>query len=569
MGKISYKGHKIIGILYALGLVGMLSIIVAISVSRQGQPQSAQERAYDDISVFWTLDREGSQPVDVRRMGEYMDDETGVLSIYYQLPELESDVDLVYRSKDVYTRVLADGEMIYETSVYDSRFYNRSPGNLWNILTISHEHSSKCLELQIFMVYDTSAVTVDSLLLGDKAEIILGLFADNAFGIIVSALLILVGFVLVVVDLLPTYGRIGKSHSLLWVGIFAFLTGIWSLIETNVLQFCVRDMRILQLIDNMLMVADNMPLLMYLDSEYQIFKYRSMRILGYFNAGYILLSAAVQFSGVGDLHHMLKGAILTMIITDLVLFIWIVRMLIQLKKEKKLILSCILQILGIVSLWFLGVFESVRSLHMDRMDRAGLIRVGMLLLCLFFALSSQIEAYKIIEQGLKYDLISRLAYSDGLTGLGNRTAYLEQLDEYENNENIFIQLGIVYLDVNNLKAVNDRQGHEFGDELIRIAANIIADSFGQYGKAYRVGGDEFCVLMTGADVEGNYQKGKEIFRQLIDEANQADWYTFKVQVAHGFAVCDKLTHEKMEEAIAAADSRMYENKMELKREDCD
>ena len=569
MGKIFYKGHKIIGILYALGLLGMLSIIVAIGVSRQGQPQSAQERSYDDISAFWTLDSAGSQPVDVRRLGEYMDDETWVLSIYYQLPELESDVNLVYRSKDVYTRVLADGEMIYETSVYDSRFYNRSPGNLWNILTISHEHSSKCLELQIFMVYGTSAVTVDSLLLGDKAEIILGLFADNAFGIIVSALLILVGFVLVVVDLLPTYGRIGKSHSLLWVGIFAFLTGIWSLIETNVLQFCVRDMRILQLIDNMLMVADNMPLLMYLDSEYQIFKYRSMRILGYFNAGYILLSAAVQFSGVWDLHHMLKGAILTMIITDLVLFIWIVRMLIQLKKEKKLILSCILQILGIVSLWFLGVIESVRSLHMDRMDRAGLIRVGMLLLCLFFALSSQIEAYKIIEQGLKYDLISRLAYSDGLTGLGNRTAYLEQLDEYENNENIFIQLGIVYLDVNNLKAVNDRQGHEFGDELIKIAASIIADSFGQFGKAYRVGGDEFCVLMTGADVKENYEKGREIFRQLIDEANQAQWYPFKVQVAHGFAVCDKFTREKMDEAIAAADSRMYENKMELKREGCD
>ena len=569
MGKASYKRHRIIGLLYALGLLGMLLIVVAIGVSRQGQPQSGEERAYDDISTFWTLDREGTQPVDVRKLGEYMDDETGVLSIYYQLPELEADVDLIYRSKDVYTRVLADGEMIYETSVYDSRFYNRSPGNLWNILTIPSADSSKCLELQIFMVYDTSAVTVDSLLLGDKADIILGLFADNAFGIVVSALLILVGFVLIVADLLPTYGRAGRGHSLLWVGIFAFLTGIWSLIETNVLQFCLRDMRILQLIDNMLMVAGNMPLLMYLDSEYQIFKYRSMRLLGYFNAGYILLSVLVQFSGFGDLHHMLKGAILTMIITDLVLCIWTVRMLIQLKKEKKLILSCILQILGIVSLWFLGFFETIRSLHMDRMDRAGLVRFGMLLLCLFFALSSQIEAYKIMEQGLKYDLISRLAYSDGLTGLGNRTAYLEQLDEYENNENIFIQLGIVYLDVNNLKAVNDRQGHEFGDELIRIAANIIADSFGQYGKAYRVGGDEFCVLMTGADVKENYQKGKEIFRQLIDEANHAQWYSFKVQVAHGFSVCDEFTREKIDEAITIADSRMYEDKQELKREDCD
>lgn len=566
MRKAIDKGQKIFGLLYVLGLLGMLSIIVVICMSRQGQAQPEAEKTYQNISASWTLDLEGRQPVDVRKLGEYMDEEKGVLSIYYQLPELQSDVSLIYRSKDVYTRVLSDGEMIYETSVYDSKLYNRSPGNLWNILTIPSAYSSKCLELQIFMVYDTSAVTVDSLLLGDKADIILGLLGDNLFGIVVSALLILIGVVLIVVELLPSYGYARKNHSLFWVGVFALLTGVWSLIETNVLQFCVEDMRILQLIDNMLMVVDSMPLLMYLDSEYQIFKHRGMRILGYLNAGYILLCVALQYSTFRDLHHMLKGAILTMMVTDFVLFIWVVRMVFKLKKEKKLMMNCILQIVGVFCLWFLGIFESLRSMHADRMDRAGLVRVGMLLLCLFFAFSSQMEAHRIMEQGLKYDLISKLAYSDGLTGLGNRTAYLEQLEAYEQNEKIFIRLGIVYLDVNNLKKVNDQQGHEFGDELIRIAASIIADSFGHYGKAYRIGGDEFCVLMTGIDVEENYEKGKAVFRQLIDEANQAEWYTFKVQVAHGFAVCDDFTREKIDEAITIADSRMYEDKQELKRE---
>ena len=133
-----------------------------------------------------------------------MDPESGVLSIYYQLPEMEADISLVYRSKDVYTRVLVEGETIYETAVYESELYNKSPGNLWNVLTINSKYSSKCLELQIFMVYDTNAITVDSLLLGDKAEIILGLFEDNIFGIVVSLLLILTGVVLIVVDILPS-----------------------------------------------------------------------------------------------------------------------------------------------------------------------------------------------------------------------------------------------------------------------------------------------------------------------------------------------------------------------------
>ena len=565
MKRTLHKRERSIGLLYAIGLLGMLAIIVLICIDRQGQTQLAKEASYQDISSSWTLDKEGKHPADVKKLGEYMDAESGVLSIYYQLPGMESDISLVYRSKDVYTRVLADDEVLYETSVLESALYNRSPGNLWNMLTIHPEDSAKCLELQIYMVYDTNAITVDSLLLGDKAEIILGLFKDNMSGIIVSALLILIGIVLVVIDLFPYYGRAKKNHSLFWVGVFAFLTGVWSLIETNVLQFCVSDMRILQLIDNMLMVVDSMPLLMYLDCEYQIFKYKGMRILGYINVGYILLCVAVQYSNTGDLHHMLNGAVLLMMTTDFVLFVWVIRMLLKLKKEKKPILNCALQISGICSLWILGIAEAVRSMHADRMDRAGLVRVGMLLLCLFLAISSQIEAHKIVEQGLKYDLISKLAYSDGLTGLGNRTAYLEQLEAYVHSEKELEQIGIVYLDVNNLKTVNDEQGHEFGDELIRIAASIIADSFGHFGKAYRIGGDEFCVLMTGSDLQDRYEKGRSIFRQLIDEANQADWYSFKVQVAHGFAVCNDFTREKIDEAISVADSEMYENKLELKK----
>ena len=176
----------------------------------------------------------------------------------------------VARSAKERLRYENDEKIIYETSVYESRFYNRSPGNLWNVLNINSKYSGKCLELQISMVYDTKAITVDSLLLGDKADIILGLFAENMFGIIVSLLLILLGVVLIVVDCLPSYGRSKKHHGLWWVGVYAFLTGVWSLIETNVVQFCVEDMRILQLIDNMIMMIDTIPLFLYLNTEYKI-----------------------------------------------------------------------------------------------------------------------------------------------------------------------------------------------------------------------------------------------------------------------------------------------------------
>ena len=558
------KEKKTLTFLYILGLLGMFSILLLIFINKKEPEQKINEQTYKNITTSWTLDKKGTQSVDVSKLGKYMDAESGVLSMYYQLPKMNADVSLVYRSKDVYTRVLVDKEVIYETEVYESKFYNKSPGNLWNVVNINSKYSGKCLELQVIMVYDTNAITVEPLLFGDKADIILGLFADNMFGIVISLLLILLGIVLLVIDFLPSYGRTKKHHGLFWVGIYAVLTGVWSLIETNVVQFCVEDMRILQLLDNMIMILYTLPLVLYLHSEYRILRNKWMRILAYIGIGYIMLCVAMQYIGIKDLHYMLNGGLNIMAITVLAMCIWLINKFIKLKKEKSPRMNCALMILGLFAISASNILQAMRTPRMESMDRAEYIRVGMLVLCICFAIGSQIETYKVVEQGFKYDFISKLAYSDGLTGLGNRTAYLEQLEAYGNNQEKSMQLGIVYLDVNNLKMVNDSQGHEFGDELIKRAARIIEESFGNFGKSYRIGGDEFCVLMTGTDIEKMYENGLSVFQYLTDKTNTAGVYTFRVQIAHGFAVCKEITKEKIEETIAIADNRMYQDKMALK-----
>ena len=559
------KEKKPVTFLYLLGLLGMFSILFLIFINKKEPEQKRNEETYENITTSWTLDKKGKQAVDVTKLGKYMDAESGVLSLYYRLPKMNADLSLVYRSKDVYTRVLVGKDVLYETDVYESRFYNKSPGNLWNVLNINSKYSRKCLELQIIMVYDTNAITVEPLLFGDKADIILGLFADNMFGIVVSLLLILLGIVLLVVDILPSYGRTKKHHGLFWVGIYALLTGVWSLIETNVVQFCVDDMRILQLLDNMILMLYTIPIVMYLHTEYKILKNKWIRILTYIGIGYILLCVMMQYTGIKDLHNMLNGGLNIMAITFFAICIWLIIKFFQLKREREPRLNCALMIFGLFSVGVSNILQAMRSLHVERMDRAEFIRIGMLVLCICFAIGSQIDTYKVMEQGLKYNLVSKLAYSDGLTGLGNRTAYLEQLEAYGSNQEAITQLGIVYLDVNNLKMVNDNKGHEFGDELIKCAAKIINSSFGAFGKSYRIGGDEFCVLMVDVDMESMYKNGVRSFQYLIDKANTTGLYTFPVQIAHGFAVCKEITKENIEETITIADSRMYQNKMELKK----
>lgn len=124
------KAEKGILALFIIGLLGIFIILFMISVTKQGDFENEKQETYTDISTLWTLDKEGTQSVTVKELGKYMDPESGILSLYYQLPEMTADAFLIYRSKDVYTRVLIDGECIYETSVYESKYYNRSPGNL-------------------------------------------------------------------------------------------------------------------------------------------------------------------------------------------------------------------------------------------------------------------------------------------------------------------------------------------------------------------------------------------------------------------------------------------------------
>ena len=546
----------------------MIGIILAIRITGNQTGYLKHTGDYFDISDRWTLDEAGEEPVDLSKLGEYMNEETGVLSIYYRLPHMERDESLVYRSKDVYTKLLIDNELLYETDVPQSDLYNRSPGNLWNEVTIKSQYSEALAELQIFMVYDTDAITVDSTMWGDKADIVLGLFGRKVLGISVSVLMLAIGIVLIVLDFLPSYRRAKSNHGMVWLGIYSILMGLWSLIETNVMQFLVTDARILQLIDNMVMIADNMPLLIYLDCEYGIFKNRFMRILGYADVTYVLVSVIAQISGVSDMHHLLPGSILALMVFSIALFIWVIYKLVGMWKDKSPIAGCALQLSGICALWLFGFCESFRLSNADQMDRAEFIRIGMLIFVICFSISSQIETYKIIENGLKYDIISNLAYSDGLTGLGNRTAYLEQLEQYASGEEEISQLGIVFLDVNNLKKVNDSQGHEKGDELITIAARIIADSFGCFGKAYRIGGDEFCVLMTGDSLQEHYEKARTDFRVLIDKANKAKWYTYERQIANGFAICSDISKKNIDETIMTADEAMYADKNLLKRGSC-
>lgn len=163
----------------------------------------------------------------------------------------------------------------------------------------------------------------------------------------------------------------------------------------------------------------------------------------------------------------------------------------------------------------------------------------------------------IDEMKKERELLLHLSRYDELTHLLNRHAYDSKIKELiENNAN---KVSVIMLDINSLKAINDKLGHKAGDELILGAADCVKESFKDASTCFRMGGDEFIVIIDDA---------VEKLELLIDDFNNRikGWkgnLVDSLSVSVGCATYNDIENfdmSKFEELTEMADKRMYEDK---------
>jgi diguanylate cyclase (GGDEF)-like protein len=161
-----------------------------------------------------------------------------------------------------------------------------------------------------------------------------------------------------------------------------------------------------------------------------------------------------------------------------------------------------------------------------------------------------------------FDLNKRV-YVDALTSVRNKGAYNAYIDEMqnhldeENGQEMAFAIGV--FDCDNLKLINDKYGHEKGDIYLKTASRLICRVF-QHSPVFRIGGDEFSVILKNDDLT-NRDALAEQFQRSMDEISAAaknEWE--QVHVAVGIAVYDPKYDRNVNEVIRRADQIMYENK---------
>ena len=162
---------------------------------------------------------------------------------------------------------------------------------------------------------------------------------------------------------------------------------------------------------------------------------------------------------------------------------------------------------------------------------------------------------------IKISYINNLAYFDKLTGIKNSTAYLQEVAFLKNDIlQKKAEFSLFVIDANGLKYVNDNYGHEIGNELIIKVTQMIAEVFGEEN-VYRIGGDEFTVIMSGL-TEAECKAYCRAFETVVENQKGKIWASASI----GHAIYNKKMDSTYESVFNRADEDMYEQKVRMKSE---
>ena len=170
------------------------------------------------------------------------------------------------------------------------------------------------------------------------------------------------------------------------------------------------------------------------------------------------------------------------------------------------------------------------------------------------------QAAIALENAKLHHLVQRQATTDDLTGLVNRRRFIEALDSEIVRASMFRSpLSVVLGDLDHFKLVNDRFGHQTGDEVLRQFAELVREHLRDVDVPGRIGGEEFAILLPETDAAGAVAVAERVRRSLRSLRPTPDR---SAAVTASFGVAQLAEGETGDELLRRADVALYRAKSE-------
>ena len=164
--------------------------------------------------------------------------------------------------------------------------------------------------------------------------------------------------------------------------------------------------------------------------------------------------------------------------------------------------------------------------------------------------------FRQIDQDLNILKKDRQLFTDALTGVLSRFAYMQVASEYEGAPALPEKLAAFEADLNGLKRVNDNVGHEAGDELLQAAGQVLQEVIAEHGKVFRTGGDEFVILLDTAKLPAKTAESRIREKAENWQGKLSSGMSFSI----GCAEVSEFPDYSLQQLVHAADQRMYADK---------
>ncbi|MBE5960945.1 MAG: GGDEF domain-containing protein [Lachnospiraceae bacterium] len=460
---------------------------------------------------------------------------------------------ILFRTSHQSVRVYVENELIYEYG-YRTNSLFPIPGSAWHIIPLSSDYSEKELKIELTS-YMHKYDTIDSVFYGDLRSLSLHILKKNAFGIIASIFLLALScflfFMWIAIRKLPS------STSLFHLSTLSFFVFLWSISETQILQYFYNNITAINLYTYETLLLLPLPLSLYfMESQNHHVKNVARKLLYYLFFNFILVHF-LHFSKIlyfEESLFLIHVYFIISIITLIMANFKGVRLKYFFSRNASNTWAFIILIITMVidlSRYYLQYFN----------DSALFIRIGLFIYIAILGVNTLHSSVDMMILGQKAQVYENMAYHDILTSTWNRTAFEEKLNRIEGDANLKFHTSILSVDLNDLKEINDQYGHAVGDQYIIRCANFLSACFYGLGDCYRIGGDEFVVILNNQSKSLLDEKLKELTQpvKFIFEGNQKH-----VNFAYGIASFDTSRDLHITDTLKRADSYMYKTKKDMK-----
>lgn len=527
---------------------------------------SASRSHFDQLFLedHWTISKDGVVYEDVR-IGDYAFDtyQYGERIEYRTiLPQndIPNPILMIYSTHSAFS-VKVDGEIIYKNGL-DVLDKNVIIGYGFNYIELPQDYYGKELVIQYIIGVNDTFTCINFVQICDGMRVIREQCMDNALILLINFFLIIFGCGVLIAGITFTY-RIPRFFKLVCVGMFSIGIAVWGLCNYNLITIFTYNLRAKTYLEFVSLYWAPIPFILYFWDDVQKEDRKKFRPIYYG-----ILICQVLFSIIIFILQALKVChlaeylviehILLMAMILLVVSMSVYDLLHKNFEHVPLIIGMVLLLTtGLIDVFWFNIQKYI--VFFKDVTYFSSLGIGTLLFVIGQIFDFCSEMGKGLYETARTKTLEKLVYADALTDIANRRRCEEEMEKLSAGNQPF---GIMAFDLNDLKQVNDKIGHEKGDELIKHFAEILEKTFSGIATVGRMGGDEFIAIFPNLNIV-NIDDSIKIMNYYIAEKNE-QLQDYKISVAYGYCQSNENGNMDAKYVYKTADARMYKMKYQMK-----